>query len=111
MAINVYLNVFKKYNAQQLKALEWRYHLLCYGTPFIIALIFCFVATQGRGKMYGPAQLWCWISSEWAFMRIALFYAPAWYEPPGNLSAPSACANKPPQDMYRRGLHHLRHVG
>ncbi|KAL8799394.1 MAG: hypothetical protein Q9200_007552 [Gallowayella weberi] len=78
MAINVYLNVFKKYNAQQLKALEWRYHLLCYGTPFIIALVFCFVETQGRGKMYGPAQLWCWISSDWAFMRIALFYAPAW---------------------------------
>ncbi|KAL8733882.1 MAG: hypothetical protein Q9166_001870 [cf. Caloplaca sp. 2 TL-2023] len=78
MAINVFLNVFKKYNAQQLKALEWRYHLLCYGTPFIIALIFCFVDTKGRGKMYGGAQLWCWISSDWAFMRIALFYAPAW---------------------------------
>ncbi|KAI4229270.1 MAG: hypothetical protein L6R36_001018 [Xanthoria steineri] len=78
MAINVYLNVLKKYNAEQLKAMEWRYHLLCYGTPFVIALIFCFIETQGRGRMYGPAQLWCWISSDWAFMRIALFYAPAW---------------------------------
>ncbi|KAL8637829.1 MAG: hypothetical protein Q9226_009070 [Calogaya cf. arnoldii] len=51
MAINTYLSVFKKYNAQQLKAMEWRYHLLCYGTPFIIALIFCFVDSQGRGRM------------------------------------------------------------
>lgn len=88
MAINVYLNVLKKYNAEQLKAMEWRYHLLCYGTPFVIALIFCFVETQGRGRMYGPAQLWCWISSDWAFMRIALFYAPAWYDFPNCLASP-----------------------
>ena len=82
MAINTYLSVLKRYNAAQLKAMEWRYHLLCYGTPFIIALVFCFVDTQGRGRMYGAAQLWCWISSDWAFMRIALFYAPAWHEFP-----------------------------
>ncbi|KAL8695943.1 MAG: hypothetical protein Q9201_007894 [Fulgogasparrea decipioides] len=79
MAINVYLNVFKKYNAKQLKALEWRYHLLCYGTPFIIALVYCFVDTPDRGKIYGPAQLWCWIAGDWAFLRIALFYGPAWW--------------------------------
>ncbi|KAL8994352.1 MAG: hypothetical protein Q9169_005659 [Polycauliona sp. 2 TL-2023] len=78
MAINTYLSVLKNYNAQQLKAMEWRYHLLCYGAPFIIALIFCFVDTPGRGSIYGTAQLWCWISSEWAFMRIVLFYGPAW---------------------------------
>ncbi|KAL8638271.1 MAG: hypothetical protein Q9228_004560 [Teloschistes exilis] len=82
MAVNVYLNVFKKYNAQQLKALEWRYLLLCYGIPFIPAFVYCFVQTQSRGKIYGPAQLWCWIASDWAFLRIALFYAPAWYHPP-----------------------------
>ncbi|KAL9579925.1 MAG: hypothetical protein Q9212_004810 [Teloschistes hypoglaucus] len=78
MAVNVYLNVFKKYNAQQLKALEWRYLVLSYGVPFIIAFVYCFIETQSRGKIYGPAQLWCWIASDWAFLRIALFYAPAW---------------------------------
>ncbi|KAI4191459.1 MAG: hypothetical protein L6R41_000110 [Letrouitia leprolyta] len=78
MAINVYLTLFKKYNAQQLKALEWRYLLLCYGAPFIIALVYCFVETQGRGKIYGPAQLWCWVSGGWAFLRLVTFYVPAW---------------------------------
>ena len=78
MAINVYLTLFKKYNAQQLKALEWRYHLLCYGIPFLIALIYCFIDTQGKGKIYGSAQLWCWVSGPWAFLRLALFYAPVW---------------------------------
>lgn len=55
MAINVYLTLFRKYNAQQLKALEWRYHLMCNGAPFIVALVYVFIETEARGKMYGPA--------------------------------------------------------
>ncbi|KAL9594050.1 MAG: hypothetical protein Q9219_007240 [cf. Caloplaca sp. 3 TL-2023] len=78
LALNVYLTLFKKYGSAELKALEWRYHLLCYGTPFIVALVYCFVETQGRGKIYGPAQLWCWISGDWAFLRLVTFYVPAW---------------------------------
>ncbi|KAL8934820.1 MAG: hypothetical protein Q9211_005033, partial [Gyalolechia sp. 1 TL-2023] len=78
MAINVYLTLFKKYNAQQLKAIEWRYLLLCYGAPFIVALVYCFVDPPGRGKIYGQAQLWCWISGDWAFLRLVTFYVPAW---------------------------------
>ncbi|KAL9136393.1 MAG: hypothetical protein Q9175_002410 [Cornicularia normoerica] len=62
MAINVYMTLFRKYNAQQLKALEWRYHCM----------------TPSKGKIYGPATLWCWINIEWVAFRIALCYAPAW---------------------------------
>ena len=57
MAINVYLTLFKKYNAKQLKALEWRYHLMCYGAPFFIALVYLFITTPDRGRMYGPATV------------------------------------------------------
>ena len=57
MAINVYLTLFKKYNAQQLKALEWRYHIMCYGAPFVVALTYLFISTPARGKMYGPATV------------------------------------------------------
>ena len=55
MAINVYLTLFKKYNASQLKALEWKYHLMAYGAPFLIAFILLFIETEERGKIYGPA--------------------------------------------------------
>ena len=57
MAINVYLTLFKKYNAQQLKALEWRYHLMCYGAPLLVAVVYLFVDTPDRGRIYGPATV------------------------------------------------------
>ncbi|KAL8828402.1 MAG: hypothetical protein Q9170_006617 [Blastenia crenularia] len=78
MAINVYLTLFKKYNAQRLKRLEWKYHILCYGLPFIVALVYLFIDIRPRGKIYGPANLWCWISIKWVALRIALVYGPAW---------------------------------
>ncbi|MCJ1438339.1 hypothetical protein MMC27_007727 [Xylographa pallens] len=78
MAINVYLTVFKKYNAEQLKSMEWIYLLVCYGGPLIPALAYCFIST-GNGKIYGDATLWCWVSGPWDWLRVALCYAPAWF--------------------------------
>ncbi|KAL8649165.1 MAG: hypothetical protein Q9226_005688 [Calogaya cf. arnoldii] len=78
MAINVYMTLFKKYNAQQLRTLEWRYQIMCYGLPFVIALVYLFIDTPNRGKIYGDASLWCWISIKWVILRIALVYIPAW---------------------------------
>lgn len=78
MAINVYMTLFRKYNAQQLKALEWKYHVMCYGLPFVVALVYLFIENPSGIKVYGDASLWCWISIEWVVLRIALLYAPAW---------------------------------
>lgn len=78
MAINVYMTLFRKYSAQQLRALEWKYQIMCYGLPFVIALVYLFIDNPNRGKIYGDASLWCWISIEWVILRIALVYVPAW---------------------------------
>ena len=78
MAINVYMTLFKKYNPQQLRTLEWKYQIMCYGLPFVIALVYLFIDTRDRGKVYGDASLWCWISIKWVILRIALVYIPAW---------------------------------
>ncbi|KAI4121552.1 MAG: hypothetical protein LQ338_006297 [Usnochroma carphineum] len=72
------MTLFKKYNAQRLKTLEWRYHIMCYGLPFVVALVYLFIDIPPRGKIYGPASLWCWVSIEWVALRIALVYGPAW---------------------------------
>ena len=78
MAISVYLNVFKRYSVQDLKKLEWKYFLLCYGVTFISAFVCCFVWTVQRGRVYGPSLLWCSVSFQWDFLRIVLGYGPAW---------------------------------
>ena len=79
MAMNVYLTVFKNYNTDDLKRLEWIYLLVNYGLPFIPAFAYCFINIAGKGKIYGPAVLWCWVIPEFDFLRVALLYGPAWY--------------------------------
>lgn len=55
MAVNVYMTLFRNYKAEHLKALEWKYHLCCYGMPFVVAMACLFIDTPSRGKVYGPA--------------------------------------------------------
>lgn len=55
MACNVYLTFFRKYDQRQLRALEWKYMLFCYGVPAIPAIVFLFIQTEKKGKVYGPA--------------------------------------------------------
>lgn len=55
MACNVYLTFFHKYNSEQLRRLEWKYVIFCYGLPFIPSFSYFFVNTKERGKVYGAA--------------------------------------------------------
>ncbi|RDW93180.1 putative cAMP receptor-like protein [Aspergillus mulundensis] len=79
MAFNVYLTFFRKYNSEQLRRLEWKYVLLCYGLPFIPAFTYFFIRSESRGKVYGSAILWCWVAPTWDVLRIAVFYGPVWF--------------------------------
>ncbi|OJJ95539.1 hypothetical protein ASPACDRAFT_1891777 [Aspergillus aculeatus ATCC 16872] len=78
MACNVWLTFFHKYDSEQLRRLEVKYLVACYGLPFIPAFVYFFIETKTRGKIYGAATLWCWVSTPWDFLRIALFYGPVW---------------------------------
>ncbi|RPA90563.1 family A G protein-coupled receptor-like protein [Choiromyces venosus 120613-1] len=78
MALNVYLTVFKKYTTKRLRGLEFTYILVCYGLPAIPAITFLFIKNREGVYIYGSAILWCWISAEWQFLRIAGFYGPVW---------------------------------
>ncbi|KAB8072855.1 Nnf1-domain-containing protein [Aspergillus leporis] len=79
MACNVYLTFFYKYNSEQLRRLECKYLIFCYGLPFIPAFVYFFVKTKARGKVYGSAVLWCWVSKTWDWLRFAVFYGPVWF--------------------------------
>ncbi|KAK2744954.1 hypothetical protein FQN57_004084 [Myotisia sp. PD_48] len=56
MAFNVYLTLFQHYDAADLKKLEWKYWIFCYGIPFVPALVFLCVSTKSKGKIYGHAR-------------------------------------------------------
>ncbi|KAJ5187834.1 hypothetical protein N7449_010828 [Penicillium cf. viridicatum] len=79
MACNVYLTFFHKYNSEQLRQIEWKYVVCCYGLPFIPSFIYFFIHTQARGWVYGSAILWCWVALPWDYLRIAVFYGPVWF--------------------------------
>ena len=55
MAFNVYLIFFHNYTVEQLRVLDWKYLLGCYGASFLPAFIYLFIETHARGKIYGPA--------------------------------------------------------
>ncbi|KLU91433.1 G-protein coupled receptor [Magnaporthiopsis poae ATCC 64411] len=78
MAVNVYLTFYHKFDAVKLRRMELPYLIVCYGVPFVVALTYVFIDSPKRGKMYGDATLWCWISPRWDIWRIATFYGPIW---------------------------------
>ena len=55
MACNVYLTFFYKYDSEQLRRLEWKYFLFCYGLPFIPAFTYFFIESDALGRIYGSA--------------------------------------------------------
>ncbi|KAA8570262.1 hypothetical protein MFRU_005g03570 [Monilinia fructicola] len=79
MATNVYLVFFYRFDAAQLKKLYPYYALICYGLPFVPAMVCLFVKTKEKGRIYGNATLWCWIGGPWAPLRIYSYYAPIWF--------------------------------
>ena len=55
MAINIYLVLFKNWSTRQLRSLDQMYLIATYGISLIPAVVFIFVNTRSRGKVYGPA--------------------------------------------------------
>lgn len=55
MSVNVYLALFRGWTAKRMRAQEWKYFIGCYGVSFIPALVYLFINTHGRGRVYGPA--------------------------------------------------------
>ncbi|EAS35151.3 uncharacterized protein CIMG_00505 [Coccidioides immitis RS] len=79
IAINVYLVIFRHYSIPELRKLEWKYFLFCYGFQFIPALVFLFINTESRGRIYGDAITWCWISDQWGILRLSVYFGPIWF--------------------------------
>ena len=57
MALNVYLTFFRRYSADQLRSMELKYLIMCYGLPFPPALTYLFLRDSSGVRVYGPATV------------------------------------------------------
>lgn len=55
MSVNVYLALFRGWTAQRMRTQEWKYFVGCYGCALVPAIVYLFVQTEKRGRVYGPA--------------------------------------------------------
>jgi hypothetical protein len=78
MALNIWLTFYRKYDAERIRRLEIIYFVLCYGIPFVPAFTYIWLETESKGRLYGNAVSWCWVSSEWDLLRLVTFYVPVW---------------------------------
>ncbi|KAL2757318.1 hypothetical protein ACRALDRAFT_2098998 [Sodiomyces alcalophilus JCM 7366] len=77
MAVNVFLVFFCGANPSAFRSYLWLYCIICFGGPFIPAIVLL-VARPGGRPMYGDATLWCWIKHDWSALRIYTYYLPIW---------------------------------
>ena len=57
MALNIYLACYKRYSVADLKSLEWKYFVACYGLPLIPSITLLCIKTKNGGRIYGPATV------------------------------------------------------
>ncbi|OAA41697.1 GPCR, family 2-like protein [Metarhizium rileyi] len=79
MAINVFLIVFRRYDGESLKRLEWKYMVVITALTFIPAFAFLFIHSEEKGPLYGSVTLWCSIAPKWVLLRIVFYYVPIWF--------------------------------
>ncbi|KAL2271394.1 hypothetical protein VTJ83DRAFT_765 [Remersonia thermophila] len=77
MAANVYMVFFMNYPTSYFHRHLWLYCLVCFGGPAVPALICLLYAPKGK-RIYGHAQLWCWIDDDYNQLRILTYYLPIW---------------------------------
>ncbi|KAM5349202.1 hypothetical protein ACJ41O_009025 [Fusarium nematophilum] len=77
MAVNVFLVIFHGATTASLKHYLWLYCLVCFGGPFIPAIVLL-LARPNNHMIYGDATLWCWIGNDWNALRIYTYYLPIW---------------------------------
>ncbi|KAF2815879.1 family A G protein-coupled receptor-like protein [Mytilinidion resinicola] len=76
MAWNVYITFFGHHTPQSLQKFEMRYIAICYGLPLTVSLSFLVADSRTQEPIYGPATIWCWVTRDYDWMRLAFFYGP-----------------------------------
>ncbi|KAF4451811.1 hypothetical protein F53441_5286 [Fusarium austroafricanum] len=78
MAINVFLVFFCNADPRMFRKYAWLYCAICFGGPFIPAVVLISIRNSPEGLIFGDATLWCWIGTDWSLVRLYAYYIPIW---------------------------------
>ncbi|KAF4343110.1 cyclic AMP receptor A [Fusarium beomiforme] len=78
MAINVFLVFFCNADPRMFRKYAWLYCVICFGGPFIPAVVLISIRKSPEGLIFGDATLWCWIGTDWSLVRLYAYYIPIW---------------------------------
>ncbi|EKG13664.1 GPCR family 2-like protein [Macrophomina phaseolina MS6] len=79
MAINVYLIFFRKWAPSELRRLEPLYLGVTYGFTVLHSLVFLILdMAPSQSGIYGPANLWCWVTQDYQWIRFTFGYGITW---------------------------------
>ncbi|RKO86173.1 hypothetical protein BDK51DRAFT_8140, partial [Blyttiomyces helicus] len=78
MALGLLLIIVFRLPSDRVRGFDPYLKMASWGTPGVVSICYLVVGTEGRGKIYGDATLWCWISDEYSYLRIATYHGPIW---------------------------------
>ncbi|RKP24357.1 hypothetical protein SYNPS1DRAFT_23552 [Syncephalis pseudoplumigaleata] len=78
ISINLIWIMYRGRAVDDIQKYERLHLLVCYAAPLIWAVVPIFITVGGHTRVYGDADLWCWVSPELPTAQMALFYVPLW---------------------------------
>ncbi|KAJ3048555.1 hypothetical protein HK097_010439 [Rhizophlyctis rosea] len=79
VAISLILVVRFRVDPSDLGRYERWYHLACWGIPGTISIVYLTAWKMfGRGRVFGDATFWCWITDAYPELRVYVFFIPMW---------------------------------
>lgn len=76
MALNVFIVIQRKESTTFVSRWYVFYALFAFVPTFFGALVPIFVSTPTQGRMYGDADVWCWVTSEYKLLQLFMFFVP-----------------------------------
>jgi hypothetical protein len=78
ISINLIWIMFRGRAVEDLQRYTHLHLVICFLLPVIWAIVPIFVRPENSVRMYGDADLWCWISPKHSTAQMMLFYVPLW---------------------------------
>ncbi|KAI9593078.1 slime mold cyclic AMP receptor-domain-containing protein [Syncephalis fuscata] len=78
ISINLIWIMYRGRAVDDIQKYERRHLIICYAAPLIWAIVPIFIYVDGTTRIYGNADLWCWVTPRLPTAQIILFYGPLW---------------------------------